>query len=282
MIRFEKPNRFSWMALMLVGVLSAGTVVLAEEEPADTQPAAEAQPAEAQPDQDEAPATASEESGDEDTDSDEAQADAQEADPEADPENTPDYALLLDPSHESWSRQAPDEFKVKFVTTQGDVVIQVTRAWAPLGADRFYNLVDHGFYDGVKFFRVIEGFMAQFGINGNPEVSAVWRDQRIIDDPNTQPNTRGRVTFAMGGANTRTSQLFISFRDNSRLDSQGFSPFGEVIEGMDVVDKLYTGYGECAPGGSGPRQGRTQYEGNPYLEAEFPRLDSIISARVVE
>ncbi len=279
MKRFEKITRFDWMTFILVGILSVVTVTvaLAEDEPAGTQPA-ETQPAETQPDQDEAPATAPQEPDDDQADSDQPQADA----PQSASQDAPDYALLLDPSHESWARQAPDTFNVKFTTTQGDVVIQVTRAWAPLGADRFYNLVDHGFYDGCKFFRVIGGFMAQFGINGNPEVSAIWRDQRINDDPNTQSNTRGRITFAMGGPNTRTSQLFITFGDNSFLDNQGFSPFGEVIQGMEVIDKLYAHYGEGAPRGRGPEQGRVQQEGNPYLEAEFPNLDSIITARVVE
>jgi len=232
MKRFEKVNRFGWMMLVLVGVLSAVAVVQAEEDAAEAQ--------------------------------------------------SPDKSVLLDPSHESWSRQAPDIFRVKFQTSKGDVVIEVTREWAPLGADRFYNLADNGFYDGCKFFRVIDGFMAQFGINGDPKVSAVWRDQRIKDDPNTQSNSRGRVTFAMGGPDTRTSQLFISFGDNSFLDTQGFSPFGEIVEGMDVVDELYADYGEGAPRGRGPEQGRVQHEGNAYLEAEFPELDSIISARVVE
>lgn len=194
----------------------------------------------------------------------------------------PDKSVLLDPTHESWSRQAPDTFKVKFVTTKGEIVIEVTRAWAPRGADRFYNLADNGFYDGCKFFRVIEGFMSQFGINGDPEVSAVWREQKIQDDPNKEKNTRGRVTFAMAGPNTRTTQLFISFDDNSFLDTQGFSPFGEVVEGMDVVDQLYAEYGEGAPRGNGPDQGRIQAEGNAYLNAEFPRLDHIISAEVVK
>lgn len=194
----------------------------------------------------------------------------------------PDKSVLLDPSNEVWSRQAPDKFKVKFVTTKGDIVIEVTRAWAPRGADRFYNLADNGFYDGCKFFRVIEGFMSQFGINGDPEVSAVWREQKIQDDPNKEKNTRGRVTFAMAGPNTRTSQLFINFDDNTFLDTQGFSPFGEVVEGMDVVDQLYADYGEGAPRGNGPDQGRIQQEGNAYLNAEFPRLDNIINAEVVK
>jgi cyclophilin family peptidyl-prolyl cis-trans isomerase len=269
MKRFEMINRFGWMTLMLVGVLSAATMVWAQDDPAATQPSAtqpsETQPAETQPDGGDAPASQPDGS-----DGDEGQADA------------PDRSVLLDPSHESWSRQAPDVFKVEFKTTRGDFVVEVTREWAPLGADRFYNLVDNGFYDGCKFFRVINRFMAQFGINGDPEVSAVWREQRIKDDPNRQNNTRGRVTFAMAGPDTRTSQLFISFGDNRSLDSQGFAPFGQVVEGMDVVDHLYSDYGEGAPRGRGPDQGRIQQEGNPYLEAEFPYLDSIISAKVVE
>lgn len=205
---------------------------------------------------------------------------AEEAKQDSD-KQSPDKSVLLDPDHESWSRQAPDVFKVKFQTSQGDVLIEVTRAWAPRGADRFYNLVDNGFYDDCRFFRVISKFMAQFGINGDPEVSAVWREQRIKDDPNKQANTRGRVTFAMAGPDTRTSQLFISYGDNSFLDNQGFSPFGEVIEGMDIIDKLYADYGEGAPNGNGPHQGRVQHEGNPYLKAEFPKLDHIIKAEIV-
>lgn len=194
----------------------------------------------------------------------------------------PDKSVLLDPNHEVWSRTAPDTFNVKLVTNEGDIVIKVTRDWAPQGADRFYNLADNGFYDGCRFFRVIEGFMAQFGINGDPRVSTVWREQKIEDDPNKQSNTRGRVTFAMAGPDTRTTQLFFNFADNTFLDNQGFSPFGEVVEGMDVVDKLYAEYGEGAPRGKGPDQGRIQAEGNAYLEAEFPKLDYIKSAEVIK
>ncbi len=204
---------------------------------------------------------------------------AEEAEEEA---PAPDKSVLLDPDHESWKRQAPDTFDAKFTTSKGDVVIRVTREWAPLGADRFYNLVDNGFYDGCKFFRVIDGFMAQFGINGDPEVSAVWREQPIKDDPNKQANTRGRITYAKTKLpHSRTTQLFISYGDNSFLDEQGFSPFGEVTEGMDVIDALYADYGEGAPRGNGPSQGRVQHEGNPYLEAEFPKLDHIIKAEIV-
>ena len=162
------------------------------------------------------------------------------------------------------------EFRVKFETTKGPFVIEVHRAWAPLAADRFYNLVRLGYYDDVTFFRVIDDFMVQFGIHGDPEVSAVWRDARIPDDPPSQSNARGMVTFAHAGPGTRTTQIFINFKDNSMLDAQGFPPFGKVVEGMTVVDELYSGYGEGAPRGAGPRQDRAQSEGNPYFRERVP------------
>jgi peptidyl-prolyl cis-trans isomerase A (cyclophilin A) len=168
---------------------------------------------------------------------------------------------------------APATYKARFETSKGAFVLEVHRDWAPNGADRFYNLVKNGFYDGTRFFRVIEGFMVQFGINGDPSVSAQWREARIADDPVRQSNRRGYITYAMAGPNTRTSQVFINFNDNSNLDSQGFSPFGRVTSGMNVVDRLYNGYGEGAPRGSGPDQGRVQMEGNAYLAKGFPRLD---------
>src|SRR5207344_2029111 len=158
--------------------------------------------------------------------------------------------------------QAPATFKVRFDTTKGPFVVEVTRAWAPKGADRFYNLVKNGFYDNVRFFRVISGFMVQFGINGDPKISAPWREAKIKDDPVVQSNRRGYITFAMAGPNTRTSQVFINFGENGSLDSQGFPPFGRVIQGMEVVDKLNAEYGEGAPRGRGPDQGRLQMEGN--------------------
>lgn len=171
---------------------------------------------------------------------------------------------------------APAVYRAKFETSKGDFTVEVTRAWAPLGADRFYNLVKDGFYDDARFFRVIQGFMAQFGINGDPQVSARWRTARIQDDPVKQSNTRGMITFAMGGPNTRTTQLFINFGDNSRLDSQGFPPFGRVVLGMDVVDKINSEYGET------PNQGMIQQQGNAYLTAQFPRLDYIKKATIVQ
>jgi peptidyl-prolyl cis-trans isomerase A (cyclophilin A) len=176
--------------------------------------------------------------------------------------------------------QAPAAYKVRFDTSKGAFVVQVNRAWAPNGADRFYNLVRNGFYDNVRFFRVISGFMVQFGINGDPAVSAKWREARIQDDKVVQSNKRGFITYAMAGPNSRTSQVFINFGDNAALDSQGFAPFGQVISGMDVVDKLNAEYGEGAPRGRGPDQGRLQMQGNAYLQQEFPRMDFVKKATI--
>jgi len=175
---------------------------------------------------------------------------------------------------------APATFKARFKTSKGDFVVQVTREWAPNGADRFYNLVKNGFFDNTRFFRVISGFMVQWGIHGDPAISAAWRTANIKDDPPKQSNTRGMITFATAGPNTRTTQLFINFGDNNRLNEMGFSPFGKVTEGMDVVDKLYAGYGEGAPSGRGPDQGRLQSQGNVYLSSDFPLMDFINSTSV--
>lgn len=176
---------------------------------------------------------------------------------------------------------APATYKVAFDTSAGAFVVEVHRIWAPNGADRFYNLVKNGFYDNCRFFRVIPNFMVQFGINGDPAVSAVWRNARIPVDPVKETNKRGSITYAMGGTpDTRTTQVFINFQNNARLDGQGFAPFGEVVSGMAVVDKLYSGYGEGAPSGKGPDQGRTQMEGNAYLTKEFARLDYIKTATI--
>jgi peptidyl-prolyl cis-trans isomerase A (cyclophilin A) len=177
--------------------------------------------------------------------------------------------------------QAPAVYKVEFDTSKGPFVIEVHRDWAPNGADRFYNLVKNGFYDNTRFFRVIEGFMAQFGVNGDPKVSAAWREARIKDDAVKVSNKRTFVTFATAGPNTRTTQVFISYGDNSNLDSQGFSPFGQVVSGMKVVDSLYSGYGEGAPGGRGPNQARVQSEGDAYLGSSFPNLDYVKKATIV-
>lgn len=183
-----------------------------------------------------------------------------------------------DPS--SLKEKAPATFKAKFDTSKGTFVIEVHRAWAPNGADRFYNLVKSGYYNDVRFFRVIKGFMVQFGISGNPDLNAVWREARIPDDDVTESNQRGYVSFATGGPNTRTTQVFINFGNNHGLDGQGFSPFGQVVSGMNVVDALYGGYGEGAPRGNGPEQGRLQGRGNAYLNADFPKLDYIKKATI--
>ena len=177
--------------------------------------------------------------------------------------------------------QAPATYKVNFDTSKGAFEITVHRDWAPIGADRFYNLVKNGFYDDVRFFRVIPDFMVQFGIHGNPAVMSAWRPAQIKDDPVKQSNKAGYVTFATAGPNTRTTQVFINFGDNAGLDKQGFAPFGQVTKGMDVVNKIYSGYGEGAPRGKGPDQGRIQSEGNAYLTKDFPRMDYIKSATIV-
>lgn len=179
---------------------------------------------------------------------------------------------LLHPA--SLHAKAPDVYFVKFHTSRGDFTMKVTRAWAPLGADRFYNLAEHHFYDGAAFFRAIKGFVVQCGINANPQISRVWQNANIKDDPVSQSNLRGYVTFATGGPNTRTTQVFINLVDNSRLDSMGFAPFGQITDGMDIVDQLYSGYGES------PDQGQIQSRGKEYLEKAFPKLDAIITARV--
>ena len=181
------------------------------------------------------------------------------------------------------TKKAPATYKVKFQTTKGTFVVKVAREWAPLGADRFYNLVKIGFYDDIALFRVIKGFMAQFGIHGDPAVSRVWKQAQIKDDPVKSTNIKGRITFATAGPNTRTTQLFINFGNNKNLDGMGFSPFGKISgDGMSVVDAIHNGYGEGAPRGTGPSQGLIQQQGNAYLKAKFPNLDYIKTARLVE
>jgi peptidyl-prolyl cis-trans isomerase A (cyclophilin A) len=170
---------------------------------------------------------------------------------------------------------ANGSFKVKFETTAGDFVVLVHRDWAPRGAQRFYELVNSGFYNDCKFFRVVSGFMVQFGISGNPSTQQSW-ERSLKDDPAKKSNRRGYITFATAGRDTRTTQVFINFVDNAFLDSQGFSPFGEVIEGMDNVDKINAEYGET------PDQGQITSSGNSYLSAQFPKLDSIRKATIIE
>jgi peptidyl-prolyl cis-trans isomerase A (cyclophilin A) len=174
--------------------------------------------------------------------------------------------------------KAPETYKVKFDTARGEFTVTVTRAWAPLGADRFYNLVKHHFYDNAAFFRVVPQFVVQFGINANPTVSAAWKHTEIKDDPVTQSNKRGAIVFATAGPNTRTTQVFINLKDNSRLDSMGFAPFGTVDgNGMNVVEMMYEGYGDSA----GPDQDQLEKQGDPYLLKGWPKLDHIKSATLV-
>jgi peptidyl-prolyl cis-trans isomerase A (cyclophilin A) len=176
---------------------------------------------------------------------------------------------------------APDNFKAVFNTTKGKFTIEVTRSLAPNGADRFYNLAKSGYFTDIAFFRVVPGFMCQFGIAGDPAVSAKWRDANIPDDAVKGSNTRGTITFATAGPNTRTTQLFINFGNNTFLDGQGFAPFGSVTDGMDVVNKINGEYGDGPPSGSGPDQQRIQMEGNTYLKKNFPDLDYIKSVTVI-
>ena len=182
-------------------------------------------------------------------------------------------ASLKTPS--SLTEQAPATYKAAFDTSVGTFVITVHRAWAPLGADRFYNLVKNGFFDETRFFRVVPNFMVQFGINGDPAIASAWMPARLKDDPSSgHSNKKGYVTFATSGPNSRTTQVFINFKDNTFLDSQGFSPFGEVTSGMDVVEKITDQYGEK------PNQGQIQSTGNTYLKASFPKLDYVKKATI--
>ncbi len=181
-------------------------------------------------------------------------------------------ASLKDPS--SMTARAPATYKAKFDTSAGAFVVEVHRDWAPRAADRFYNLVQNGFYDNVRFFRVVPNFMVQFGINGDPAIARVWQNANIQDDPVKESNKRGYITFATRGPNTRTTQVFINFKDNAGLDRQGFAPFGEVVEGMDVVDKINAQYREQ------PNQGKIQAEGNTYLNSAFPKMDYVKKATI--
>lgn len=178
--------------------------------------------------------------------------------------------------------KGPESFQVKLETSKGDIVLQITRSWSPIGADRFHQLVKAGFYSDCRFFRVIEGFMAQTGVNGDPKLHAAWKDKTIQDDPLVKSNKRGFVSFAKSGLpNSRSTQFFISFQDNSYLDEYKFSPFAQVVKGMEVVDMIYSGYGEGAPRGNGPPQSRVVKEGNEYLKANYPKLDYIKKATIV-
>ena len=181
---------------------------------------------------------------------------------------------LSDPS--ALTETAPALFRARFDTSKGSFVIEVHREWAPIGADRFYNLVKNGFYDGTRFFRVRPGFMAQFGLNGNPEIQSAWQRAFLRDDPVTQKNERGYVTFTTEGRpQSRFTQIFINYADNTRLDADGFAPFGQVVTGMEVVDKLF-----APPDDAQPDQRRILRDGNEYLK-EFPKLDFVKRATIV-
>jgi homoserine O-acetyltransferase len=189
----------------------------------------------------------------------------------------------MNPKHKLWSERSPDVFKVKMETSKGTIVIEIHREWAPLGADRFYNLVGRGFFDDSRFFRVRPGAFTQFGIPGDPAIAAAWKEQRITDDPVRESNIRGSIAYAMTGPDTRTTQLYINLSDNSRMDKDGFAPIGRVVEGMDVADRLYSHYGEEAGGGMrAGKQGKIFEGGNEYLDREFPRLDRLIRVTIVK
>jgi peptidyl-prolyl cis-trans isomerase A (cyclophilin A) len=176
----------------------------------------------------------------------------------------------------------PDVYRVKFETGKGDFTLEVTKAWAPEGAERFYRLIEQRFYDQARFFRVVRDFVVQFGISGDPAVEARWHSMNIADDPVTQSNVRGTITFATSGPNTRTTQVFLNLADNARLDKSGFAPFGKVVDnGMDVVDHFFNAYGDGPPRGIGPEQDLIESQGNTYLESKFPRLDYVKTARIV-
>jgi peptidyl-prolyl cis-trans isomerase A (cyclophilin A) len=174
------------------------------------------------------------------------------------------------------NEKSPDQYKVRFETTKGNILIQVQRDWAPIGADRFYTLVKTGYLNGDRFFRVVPKFIIQFGLSPDPKLTARWRQANLKDDPVRENNMRGTVSFATAGPNTRTTQLFINTNDNVRLDANGFAPFGRVIDGMSVVDQIFPDYGEQ------PSQPRIETEGNAYLEKEFPKLDYIKTATIAE
>jgi cyclophilin family peptidyl-prolyl cis-trans isomerase len=189
---------------------------------------------------------------------------------------------LGDPRNASWAKPAPPIYRVRIDTTKGSFVLEVTRALAPLGADRFYHLVASGFYDDSRFYRVIAGRFAQFGIAGDPRIAQIWRNESFPDDSVRASNTRGSFALAMTGPNARTTQIYINVTDQPRQDADGFAAFGKVVEGMDVVDKLYSGYGETSGGGMrGGKQGKLFEEGNAYLDRGFPLLDKLLRARVV-
>jgi homoserine O-acetyltransferase/O-succinyltransferase len=193
----------------------------------------------------------------------------------------PTPALLLQPDDPRWQERAPEQYRAVFETNRGNFVIEVTRSLAPLGADRFYNLVRHGYYDGVRFHRSVENFV-QFGLHGDPAVNRIWKERYIPDDRTQGSNLRGTIAFAMVTPDKRSTQVYINRVDFLRNDNQGFSIFGRVVSGMEVVDSLYSGYGERSGGGlRAGRQAIVEEGGNDYLRREYPLLDYIVRARIV-
>ena len=192
-------------------------------------------------------------------------------------------ATLLDPNSSFWETPAPRAFEARVETSKGTFVLSIERDWAPRGADRFYNLARAGFYDDSRFSRVVPGFIAQFGIPGDPAIATLWQKRAFPDDPVRHSNVRGTIGFAMTGPNARTTQLYISLVDNVRLDAQGFAPIGRVIEGMAVVDSLYSGYGESSGGGvRAGKQGPLISGGNAYVDREYPKLDRLIRITIID
>jgi len=197
------------------------------------------------------------------------------------PEPGPEHRVLLDPASDVFEATPPDTFHILLATTVGEVEIEVIREWAPLGAARLYNLVRNGFLDGNRFFRVLPGFIAQFGVHGVPAVQAAWNPQSLPDDPVRQSNLGGTLVFATAGPETRTTQLFINYRDNPQLDGLGFAPVGRVVRGMGNLVRLYAEYGETQPDGNGPRYACMLEGGETYLGRYFGRLDRIETARLI-
>lgn len=198
------------------------------------------------------------------------------------PSDLPSDHVLLQPDSPEFRVEAPDSFDVVLETSAGTMRVRIYRGWGPTGADRFYNLTRLGFYDGSRFFRVLPGFAAQFGMSGTPAVDSVWIEQRMPDEPPRVPTGPGTLSYAMAGPDTRTTQLFFSYRANEALDAQGFAPIGRIIEGMEVLFRLNSGYGEVQPEGSGPSFGCIASHGNHYLTRRYPELDSIGEVRVIE
>lgn len=191
------------------------------------------------------------------------------------PSDVPAGHVLLDPAADALREIPPDSFDVRITTTAGEVVVRIHREWAPMGVYRFYNLARNGFYDGSRFFRVLPGFAAQFGMSGRPTIDQVWHDQPMPDDPRRMRNTTGTLTYAKAGADSRTTQLFFNYADNVALDDQGFAPIGRVVAGMDVLFRLHSGYGETQPRGRGPAFACILSHGNLYLSRKYRRLDYI-------